>query len=219
MVITKWWMDNIESYIWLFCLDHPDTNITQVSDFIEWIFATGNYIFPKVFTGTPHVVVWMRPHLMTGIINFDLLVPREYHRYFDKFYAYPDSDPTAMQRAPWAMSLRCQGAVGMPPETLQRVCCDATATCFWGDLPALVLSMFKTWLRPRRPWRPYCDLQRYHSALWDLTTTQRRSITIWLILQIAARSPSCVTGVWVLASTLGLFAWSIQTRIARLSTS
>ena len=39
-------MDNIES--WLFCLDHPDTNITEVSDFIEWIFVTGNYIFPKV---------------------------------------------------------------------------------------------------------------------------------------------------------------------------
>ena len=38
-------MDNIESYIWLFCLDHPDTNITQVSDFIEWIFVTGCYIF------------------------------------------------------------------------------------------------------------------------------------------------------------------------------
>ena len=47
-------MDNIESYIWLFCLDHPDTNITQDSDFIKWIFVTGNYIFPKVFTDTHH---------------------------------------------------------------------------------------------------------------------------------------------------------------------
>ena len=47
-------MDNIESYIWLFWLDHPDTNITQVSDFIEWIFVTDNYIFPKVFTDIHH---------------------------------------------------------------------------------------------------------------------------------------------------------------------
>ena len=51
-------MDNIESYIWLFSLDHPDTNITQDSDFIEWIFVTGNYIFPKVLQiYTTHVVV------------------------------------------------------------------------------------------------------------------------------------------------------------------
>ena len=42
-------MDNIESYIWLFFLDHPETNTTQDSDFIEWIFVTGNYIFLKVF--------------------------------------------------------------------------------------------------------------------------------------------------------------------------
>ena len=33
----------------------------------------------------------------------------------------------------------------------------------------------------------------------DLTTTQRRSAAIWQILQIAARSPSCVTGVLVCA--------------------
>ena len=42
-------MVNIESYLSLFCLDHPDTNIIQVSDFIEWIFVTGNYIFQKFF--------------------------------------------------------------------------------------------------------------------------------------------------------------------------
>ena len=47
-------MDNIGSYIWLSCLDHPDTNIKQISDFIEWIFVTSNYIFPKVFTDIYH---------------------------------------------------------------------------------------------------------------------------------------------------------------------
>ena len=41
--------------------------------------------------------------------------------------------------------------------TLRRVSCDTRATCFRGDLTALVLSMFQTWRRPRRP---YCDLQR-----------------------------------------------------------
>ena len=86
-----------------------------------------------------------------------------------------------MLRAPWETSLRCHGALGLPPATLRRVCCDATATCFRGNLTALVLSMFKTWRRPRRPWRPYCDLQRCHGALWDLTTTQRRSAAIWPI--------------------------------------
>ena len=127
--------------------------------------------------------------------NFNLLVPRQYRGYFAKFYAYPDSDPIAMLRAPWETSLRCHGALGVPPATLRCVCCDATATCFRGDLTALVLSMFKTWRRPRRPWGPHCDLQRCHGALWDLTTTLRRSAAIWPILQIAARSPSCVTGV------------------------
>ena len=53
-------MDNIESYIWLFCLDHSDTNITQFPDFIEWIFVSGNYVFQKFYRYTPHVVVWMR---------------------------------------------------------------------------------------------------------------------------------------------------------------
>ena len=97
-----------------------------------------------------------------------------------------------MLRAPWATSLRCHGAPGTPAATLRRVSCDPIAICFRGDLTALVLSMFKTW---RRPWRSHCDLQRCHGALWDLTTTQRRSAAICLILQIAARSPSCVTGV------------------------
>ena len=122
-------------------------------------------------------------------------MPRQYRRYFAKFYAYPDSDPTATLRAPWATSLRCHGALGVPPATLRRICCNATATCLCGDLTALVLSMFKTWRRPRRPWRPNCDLQGCHGALWDLTMTQRRSAAIWPIWQIAARSPSCVTGV------------------------
>ena len=124
--------------------------------------------------------------------NFNLLVPRQYLGYFAKFYAYPDSDPIAMLRAPWETSLRCHGALSVPPATLRRVCCDATATCFRGDLTALVLSMFKTWWRP---WGPHCDLQRCYGALWDLTTTLRRSAAMWPILQIAARSPSCVTGV------------------------
>ena len=128
-------------------------------------------------------------------MNLSLLVPRLYRRYFAKFYAYPDSDPTAMLRAPWATSLHCHGAFGVPTATLRHVSCDARATCFRGYLTALVLSMFKTWRWPLRPWRPYCNLQRCHGALWDLATTQRRSAAIWPILQIAARSPSCVTGV------------------------
>ena len=79
--------------------------------------------------------------------------------------AYPDSDVTAMLRAPWTTSLRCHWALGVPPATLRRVCCDATVTCFRGDLTALVLSMFKTWRRPPRLWRPYCDLQRCHGSM------------------------------------------------------
>ena len=70
-----------------------------------------------------------------------------------------------MPRAPWAMSLRCHGALGVPPATLWRVSCDARATYFRGDLAALVLSMFKTWRRPRRPWGPYYDMQRCYGAL------------------------------------------------------
>ena len=120
-------------------------------------------------------------------MNF--LVPRQYRRYFAKFYAYPDSDPTAMLRAPWALSLRCHGAHGVSPATLWRVCCDARPTCFRGDLTARVLSMFKTWRRPRRPRRPYCDLQRCHGR------SHNDPAAIWPILQIAARSPSCVTRV------------------------
>ena len=123
---------------------------------------------------TPHVVVWMRSFDNRNHKLYNLLVPRQYRRYFVKFYTYPDSDPTAMLRAPWATSLRCHGALGVTAATLRRVCCDATGTCFRGDLAALVLSMFKTWRRPRRSWRPHCDLRRCHGALWDLTTTQRR---------------------------------------------
>ena len=70
---------------------------------------------------------------------------------------------------------------------------------------SLVLDMFKTW---RRPWRPYCDLQRCHGALWDLTTIQRRSAAVCPILQIAARSPSCVTGV--LGTVVRNTMWSIS---------
>ena len=54
--------------------------------------------------------------------NFNLLVPRQYRGYFAKLYAYPDSDPIAMLRAPWETSLRCHGALGVPPATLRRVC-------------------------------------------------------------------------------------------------
>ena len=159
--------------------------------FYRWIFVTSNYIF-QVFTCKHHTSLFECGHLITGIINFNLLVPKQYRRYFAKFYAYSDSDPTAMLRAPWTTSPRRHGALGVPPATLRRVCFDATATCFRDDLTALVLSMFKTWRRPRRPWRPYC-----HGALWYLTTTLRRSAAIWPILQIAVRSPSCVTGVLV----------------------
>ena len=133
--------------------------------FYQVNYVIGNYIFPKVFTDIHQTSYFECGHLITGIINFNLLVPTQYRRYFVKFYAYPDSNPTAMLRAPWATSLRCHGALGVPPATLRRVCCDAMATCFRGDLTALVLSMFKTWWRPRRPWRPYCDLQRCHGAL------------------------------------------------------
>ena len=42
-------MDNIELYIWLFCLDNPDTYVTRLSNLIEIIFATSKYIFPNVF--------------------------------------------------------------------------------------------------------------------------------------------------------------------------
>ena len=56
-------MDSIQSYIWLFCLDHPDTIITQVSDFIEWIFVTGDYIlwkFLQIYTTrlSLNAVIW-----------------------------------------------------------------------------------------------------------------------------------------------------------------
>ena len=190
-------MDNIESYIWLFCLDHPDTNITRVYNFMEWIFATGKIaFFQGFFFSDIHHTSWFDcGHLLTEITNFNLLVPRRYRRHFARFYANSDSDRIAKPRAPWATSLRRHGALDAPTATLRRVSCDARSTYFRGDLTALVLNMFKTWRRPRRPWGPYCDLQRCHGALWDLTTTQRRSAAIWPILQIAARSPSCVTGV------------------------
>ena len=46
-------MDNIESYIWLFCLDYPDTKIT--SEFLSLVIT-----FSKSFYSyTPHIVVWM----------------------------------------------------------------------------------------------------------------------------------------------------------------
>ena len=69
-------MDNIESCIWLFCLDHPDTNITRVSNFIEWIFATGNYIFPKVFSGirrSSNVVIY-RERIADILPNFTYIL-------------------------------------------------------------------------------------------------------------------------------------------------
>ena len=56
-------MDNIESYIWLYCLDHPDTNITQVLDFIEWIMLLVIIFFQKflqIYTKrrTLNAVIW-----------------------------------------------------------------------------------------------------------------------------------------------------------------
>ena len=122
-------------------------------------------------------------------------MPRQYRRYFANVYAYSERDPTAMLNALLSTSLSCHGALCVPPATLRRVSCDSVATCFCGELTALISSMFKTWRRPRHPWRPHYDLQRCHDALGALTTTQRRSTTIWLIYQIATRSPPCVTGV------------------------
>ena len=96
-------------------------------------------------------------------------MPRQYRRYFAQFYAYHDSDPTAMLRTPWATSLRCHGALGVPPATLQRVCCDATATCFRSDCAcfehvqnlAATLATLETLLRsavlPRRSMRSHND--------------------------------------------------------------
>ena len=79
-------MDNIESYIWLFCLDHPDTNITRVSYFIEWIFVSGNYIFPKSFCRyIPHVVVWMRSFINRNHKHQLIGAETVYGRYFVKF--------------------------------------------------------------------------------------------------------------------------------------
>ena len=119
-------------------------------------------------------------------MKFNLFVPRQYRRYFAIFYAFPDSDPTAMLHAPWARLLRCHSVLGVPAATLRRVSCDAMAFCFRGDITLLVLSMFKIWQQPRQPWRRYCHLQCCHSALRDLTTTQWQSAATWLILQIAA---------------------------------
>ena len=42
-------MEKNESYIWLFCLDHPNTNITRVSFFIVCIFVTDSYMFYQKF--------------------------------------------------------------------------------------------------------------------------------------------------------------------------
>ena len=109
------------------------------SNFIEWIFVTGNYIFKKFYRYTPHVVL--------------------------------KSDPTVMLCVPWTTSLRCHRHL-VCPQRPYSFSCGARATCFRDDLTALVLSMFKTW---QQPWRPYCNLQRCHGAVWDLTTTQQRS--------------------------------------------
>ena len=118
-------------------------------------------------------------HLLKGMINFNLLVPRENRRCFANHYAYPDSDPTEILSPPWAKSLRCHDAPGMPAATLWHVSCDSMATCFRSNLTALVLSMFKTCQQPQRPWRPHCNLQCCHGPLGDLKTTQRWSAVIW----------------------------------------
>ena len=100
---------------------------------------------------------------------------------FCPFYTYPDSDSTAVLCAPWATSLRCHGAPGAPAVTLRRTSYDSMATCFRGDLTALVLSMFKTW---RRPWRPHCNLQRSMSGdqRWSgwFCRSQRGRRPLWL---------------------------------------
>ena len=112
------------------------------------------------------------------------MVPRQCHQYLPNF-----------THILTAILLRCYARLGRRHfDVTGHLACPQRS---YGDLTALVLSMFKTWRRPQRPWRPYCDLQRCYGALRDLTTTQRRSAAIGPILQIAARSPSCVTGVSV----------------------
>ena len=57
-------MDNTESYIWWFCLDHPDTNITQVSDFIsnEFLLLVITFLqkFLQVYTTcrSLNAIIW-----------------------------------------------------------------------------------------------------------------------------------------------------------------
>ena len=146
---------------------------------------------------TTHRIIWIWSFVNRNHKNFNLLMGREYLRYFAIFYTYPDSNPTAMLCVPWATSLWWHGTlgIGMAAATLRRVNCNVMATCFHGDLTALVLSMFETWQWPPQPWRPSYDVQCSHSILWDLRTTQQWSVVIWSILHITARWPYCVTGV------------------------
>ena len=130
-------MDSIESYMWLFCLDHLDIKITKDSNFIEWIFVTDNIIFPKgSYRYTSHVV-FQWGHMLTGIINFILLVPR--------LYILPNFTRilTATLLQCYARLGRCHGALGVPAATLWCINCDARTTCFRSDLTALVLRMLE----------------------------------------------------------------------------
>ena len=180
-------MDNIESYIWLFCLDHPDANITEVSDFIEWIFVTGNYIFPKGFYRyTPHVVVWMqsfdnRNHKLIGAetvspIFCQILRISWQRSYCDATRAL--GDVTAMSLGTWratndptARLLRCYG--NLLPRRPHCACFEHVQS-----LVVTLETLLRSAALPRRSMRSHND-----------------PAAIWPILQIAARSPSCVTGV------------------------
>ena len=167
MLITKWWIDD---FIWFFCLDHPGTNITRVSNFIVWIFVTSNYIFTKVFIDIHHTSYFEYGHLLTGIINFDLLVPRQYRQYFAKFYTYPDSDPTAMLGAPWATSLRCHGSLGHGWWTLFRRNGVRNDICDWfASIFATGSQRWKGWDQSSTDKNGEFDLSlayvRYHFSL------------------------------------------------------
>ena len=161
-------MDNIESYIWLFCLEHPGTNITQVSDFLEWYFVAGNSIFQFFFTDIPLVVVWKR--------SFD----NRNHKL--QLIGAETVSPIFCQI--WRISW-------------QRSYCDATRAL--DDVTAMSRGIWRAPSDPTaRLLRCYSDLfpRRSHCAYFEhVQNFHNDSAAIWPILQIAARSPSCVTGV------------------------
>ena len=97
--------------------------------------------------------------------NFNLVVPRQYRGYFAKFYAFPDSDPIGMLRAPWETSLRlfwaCSKLGGDLGDLgdLTAICSAATALCEISQRPCgdqRRSGRFCTSQRGRRPvWLGY----------------------------------------------------------------